>query len=143
METRKGFYCSLCKFEIGKSVSLANSWVFYHPQMCMEILNNYFLFIKAKTYSIYQIMLLYDELFFTIFHKELIKNNFDWQIIHKFLLESQKCEKEGFIPNAKNQKIKKNCQKLCKNYHLNNFTLLFDGDYNLINDFINNLGTLV
>lgn len=111
----------------------------------MDILNNYFLFIKSKTYSLYQIMLLYDELFFTVFHKELITNNFDRQLIHKYLLETQLCEKEGFVPNARNQnqKIKKNCQNLCKNFHLNNFTLLFDGDYNLINDFLNNLSSLV
>ena len=33
-------------------------------------------------------MLLYDELFYTVFHKELITNNFDRQLIHKYLLEA-------------------------------------------------------
>ncbi len=76
--------------------------------------------------------LLLDEFFYLVSDKRLIKNSVNRAILHKYKVIIDKCE------NGDQEK----CNMICKEFNMNKFTYLIDGEDELITDFLNQFDTL-
>jgi hypothetical protein len=83
-------------------------------------------FFYNKFVTLLPLALYLDEFVYLISHERLIEYVADRAILHKYLIKVKNC-KENSRPD---------CDDLCKEFNINKFTYLIDGEYRLIKGFI-------
>jgi len=87
-------------------------------------------FLKKKYTKLFHYALLFDEFFYLVTHQRLIRFQADRSILHKYWILMEKANPDGTGPEN---------EELCKEFNVNKFSYLFDGEFRFLKDFLYNL----
>ncbi len=115
---RKGFLCTLCDWHNHEHINPQSLTVTYHGKMCLGFTVHLESLIQ-KYGDIFRLLISLDE-FLHITTSKRLMNKYDRQIFHRYELILKKCEKDP--------KNLENCADFCREFNLNKFSYMFDGE---------------
>lgn len=125
---RKGFLCSLCEWHNHRYVNTESMTLTYSVPFCLNIVQKYLDILAEKYIEIVNFLLTLDEFFYIITDQRLMESSLDRAIFRRYILIIEKCkENPGKI---------KDCAELCRQFNLNRFTYMFDGEDTVYTKFI-------
>ena len=94
-----------------------------NSKFCGKFMKKFAVFLKDKYSTFFKYVLLLDEFVSIVYGEKLLKYSADRAILHKYKILAGKC-RGG-----------KECYDICKEFNLNKFTYLFDGESVILKDF--------
>ena len=127
---RKGFLCAQCEWNNHKYFNIEAYTVTYSEKFCLKLVQKFIDVLSFKYEKYIATLLLLDEFIYLITDQRLLQNKVDRQILQRYILIIQKCKG--------NPKKLEACEELCKQFNLNKFTYMFDGEQILWKKYIEN-----
>lgn len=125
---RKSFLCSLCNWRNHKYIDAEAKTITFNEKFCKKLVFHTIDTI-VKRYEIYiQYLLLLDEFVFIISEQRLLTKKIDRKIFRRYLMLIAKCKNNPTDAVA--------CAPLCRQFNLNRFTYMFDGESKMIIKFV-------
>lgn len=118
---RSSFYCGICNWRNHSAISPETMTLHLNHKFCKKFLGKYGQFFKDKYTTLIPYALILDEFIYLISNYKLIKYNADRGILHKYKIFSKKCP---------------GCEDACKEFNLNKFSYLWDGEAQFIKSFL-------
>lgn len=125
---RRGVLCSYCEYGNHLFMSLDSKTVTYSIKFCSAILQRFFKTVFVKYTNFFRPLLLLDEWFFLTSGKRVMENGADREKYRRYFNVLVKCEQGGGDVME--------CLDFCREFNLNKYTSMFDGETNVISDFI-------
>lgn len=127
---RMGFLCSLCEMHNHDHINVDIHTITYHTDFCKGIVKEFIDILAKKYQSIIRLILILDEFIYIITNKRLMGKSFDRYMMRRNLLIVDKCALNPFKEGE--------CDDMCLQFNLNRFTDLFDGEDEVIQEFVDN-----
>ena len=124
---RKGFLCNLCNWRNHQFYNPQSMTVTYNQKFCLELALKYIDLLWDKYGEIFRFINVMDEIMLMLSGKRMI-DAIDHAIFHRYTFIIDKCKKDT-------SKIE-NCADLCREFNLNKFTYMFDGETAVIKKFM-------
>ncbi len=135
MSVRKAMLCTVCDWHTHNLINIESMTITYHYEFCQELTNEFLNPLHEKYVKIYKILLLIDEWFFLTTHTHVMNSAEDRATYRKYILVLEKCRK--------NPKSINSCADFCREFNLNRFTYMFDGENEVVFKFIKKLYKVV
>ena len=123
---RSSFFCSICDWHNQNYINIEAQQINYHGKFCKKFTKRWAPFWMDKYKDIIALALYFDEFFYILSHKRLIRFPADRAILHKYKVKSEACAKGA----------KKQCNELCSEYNINKYSYLIDGEKYFYKDFL-------
>lgn len=127
---RKSFLCTVCDWNNHRYFNTEAYTLTYSEKFCLKIVQKFIDTLSFKYEKYIGTLLLLDEFVYIITDKRLLPNKIDRQILQRYILIIQKCKA--------NPKKLSECEELCKQFSLNKFTYMFDGEQYIFKKYIEN-----
>lgn len=124
---RKGFLCNLCNWRNHQFYNVQSVTVTYNQKFCLELAIKYIDLLWEKYGEIFRFINVMDEFMLLISGKPMIES-IDHAIFQRYGSIIKKCK-------ADTSKIA-NCADVCREFNLNKFTYMFDGEVAVIKAFM-------
>jgi len=131
-QMRKGFLCGMCDWRNHQLINTDTQMIHYNGNtFCKRFFMKWNRFLKNKYTSLLPYAIIFDEFFYLLTHRRLIRYTADRAIIHKYWILFEKANPDGSGPEN---------EELCKEFNLNKFSYLIDGEARMLREFRFNLG---
>jgi hypothetical protein len=130
---RQGFQCNLCNWRNHGFYNPQSLTVTYSSKFCLGMILKFVDTLWEKFGEVYRFINIMDEFMFLISGKRLIEQ-VDHAIFHRYIMILKKCR-------ADNTKIE-NCSDVCREFNLNRFNYMWDGEAVVIKLFLKNYSDL-
>ena len=135
LKYREGALCSYCDWNNHNFISIDSLTVTYDIKFCSAILKSFQKVLLIKYTVLFRPLLILDEWFYLTSGRRLMKNGADRKKYKKYYNILKKCENGGGDVNQ--------CLDVCREFNLNKFTSMFDGETTVISDYIKEYDLLV
>lgn len=122
---RQSFYCGICNWHNLDFISPETMTINYHKKFCSQLVKENLDAWSDKYGKIFNLGLLLDEFIYLISNYRLITSQSDREIMHRYKVTIEKCEKGD----------QEFCNELCKEFNINKFSYLIDGEGDFIKSF--------
>lgn len=129
LKYRKGFLCNLCNWRNHQFYNPQSMTVTYSQKFCLELALKYIDTLWEKYGEIMRFVNVMDELMLLLSGKRMI-DPIDHAIFHRYAIIINKCKKDT-------KKIE-NCAEVCREFNLNKFAYMFDGETLVLKKFMEN-----
>ena len=117
---RKAFLCSLCDWHNHRYYNAESMTLTYAAPFCNALIQKYIDILADKYMAVVRYLLSLDEFYYLITHKRLMYSALDRAIFRRYYMIIDKCKKNpGKAPE---------CFEICKEFSLNTFSYMFDGE---------------
>ena len=117
---RKGVLCGVCEWHNHRYFDAEARAVTYNEKFCFKLVQRYIDVLWMKYGEIVKFLMLLDEFFFIVTEQRLMEEDIDRAVFHRYILLLDKCKKSP-------ENIKA-CEDVCRQFNVNRFTYLFDGE---------------
>lgn len=124
---RKAFLCSMCDWHNHRYFNAESMTLTYAAPFCTSLIQKYLDLFADKYVDVVKFLLNLDEFYYLITHDRLMSSPMDRAIFRRFALLIDKCKKN---PTQLSE-----CADLCKEFSMNNFSYLFDGESTVWDDY--------
>lgn len=124
---RQGFLCNLCNWRNHQFYNPQSMTVTYNQKFCLELAIKNIDLLWDKYGEIFRFVNIMDELLLLFSGKRMI-DPIDHAIYHRYAIIIDKCKKDT-------SKIE-NCADVCREFNLNKFTYMWDGEAAVIKMFM-------
>lgn len=121
---RRGFLCSLCEYHNHKFINPQSLTVIYSEKFCKSMYKKFSDTLNRKYFVIFRYFLILNEIIYMLTDKFIIEP-VEQALYKRYALQTQKCKKKQTL---------KDCIDLCKEFNLNRFTFLWDGEKLVLDD---------
>lgn len=126
---RQSLFCTLCDWKSHRSFNPQSMTLQYSQAFCLQTAAKYIDLLWDKYGEIFRFMTVMDEFLYFISSQRLLLEE-DKQTFMRYTAIIDKCRLD-------NKKIA-NCADVCREFNLNKFTYMFDGEPKVIMSFIDN-----
>ena len=119
MRYRQGFLCNLCNWRNHRFYNPQSMTVTYNQKFCLELALKYIDTLWDKYGEVFRFINVMDELYLLFSGKRMI-DPIDHAIFHRYAIIIDKCKKDT-------SKIE-NCADVCREFNLNKFNYMWDGE---------------
>ena len=127
---RQGVLCGVCEWHNHRYIDAEARVITYNNKFCTKIVQKFIDTLFIKYNLIIKYVLLLDELFFIITEHRLVEEHLDRAILHRYMNIIQKCKDNPDDPKA--------CHNVCRQFNVNRFTYMFDGETKTFDKFLKN-----
>ena len=127
---RSGFYCELCDYTTNMAVNFGSQSITLSKAFCSTLVNNYFSALYVKFNVLYPYLLTMDNFTTTATNTSLFGSPADIAEIIRIGAILALCNGTGTAPP--------NCTAYCSEFHLDEASVLFDGDATIMTTFVTN-----
>lgn len=131
---RQAFLCGLCNWHNHDAISPETYTFNYNLKFCKKFVKDHIQVWADKYTEFIKMGLLLDEFVYLISNYRIIKSAADRAAFHKFSILIQKCEKDQGDRTA--------CDPLCKEFNVNKFSYIIDGEPDFLNRFVVQYGKI-
>ena len=124
---RKGFLCNLCNWRNHQFYNPQSMTVTYNQKFCLQLAIKYIDLLWDKYGEIFRFINVMDEFMLLISGNKMI-DSIDHAIFHRYGVIIDKCKKDT-------SKIE-NCADVCREFNLNKFNYMWDGETAVIKKFM-------
>lgn len=117
---RKAFLCSMCDWHNHRYYNAESMTLTYSAQFCTSIIQKFIDLLADKYMDVVRFLLNLDEFYYLITHDRLMKSALDRAVFRRYFLIIDKCKKN---PSKMSE-----CADICKEFSLNTFSYMFDGE---------------
>lgn len=117
---RKAFLCSMCDWHNHRYFNAESMTLTYAAPFCTSMITKYIDTLAEKYLDIVRFLLYLDEFYYLITHDRFMSSAMDRAIFRRFALLITKCKK--------NTTKLSECADICKEFSMNNFSYMFDGE---------------
>ena len=121
---RRGFMCGLCEFHNHKFINPQSLTVIYSKKFCIAMFKKFSDTLWRKYALIFRYFIILNELLYLLTDQYIIEP-IEQAIYKRYALQTDICKKK---------KALKFCQELCKEFNLNKFTFMWDGEKIILDD---------
>lgn len=123
-QLRKTFLCNICNWQNHEFINPETMMITYNKSFCDNIIDTSLELWHQKYVELYEYMLVLDEFLYLVANLRLIEDPVDREILHRYRKDVKKCHASRDSDDI--------CFVLCKEYNINKFTYLIDGEVKLI-----------
>ena len=124
--------CGICDWKNHSFINTDTQTIHYNDNFCKRFIGKWSNKIWVNKYDkLFSVALLLDEFVFLISHERLIEFPVDRAILHKYKTLVQECENNKSLDDSDGA-----CQILCREFNVNKFSYLFDGEGRFIRSFM-------
>ncbi len=134
MRLREGGVCSICNFSNHKYFKDGQKTMVYSSNFCNKFILRNLQGIINKYAIIFNNVMLLDEFAYITTNEHIVSKSGDRNILKRYILLAKKCKKRPVFEE---------CQDLCKEFNLNRFTYLMDGEGALIGSINSKMNTFM
>lgn len=121
---RRGFLCGLCEYHNHKYINPQSLTVIYSEKFCTSLFKKFGDTLWRKYAVIFRYFIILNELIYLLTDQILIEP-IEQAIYKRYALQTAICKKK---------KTLKFCQDICKEFNLNKFTFMWDGEKIVLDD---------
>lgn len=125
---RKTFLCNICNWKNHEFINPETMMITYNKSFCDNLVDKSIDLWHQKYVELYEYILVLDEFLYLVANLRLIEDQVDRQILHRYKKDVANCH-----ANRDNDDI---CEILCKEYNINKFTYLIDGEVKLLDKMV-------
>lgn len=127
---RQSLFCTLCNYSTHTYFNPQSMTLQYDQRFCLEnLVAKYIDLLSDKYGEIFRLMAVMDEFMFLISGQRLLKVEDSRTFLH-YIAVINKCRTDSTKINA--------CADVCREFNINKFTYMWDGEPVPINDFLDN-----
>ena len=129
LELRASVLCGYCNWEYHNFVNIESKTITYHQNFCFKLTDE-FLEIMNQKYELFKMFLTMDEWMYLTVDRRLVETATDRAILRRYTQIIARC-----------QLLKGNlqeCADFCREFNINKFTYMFDGETHIITQIISN-----
>ena len=131
---RQSFLCGLCNWHNHDYISPETYTINYDIKFCKKMVKTHIQVWADKYTEFIKLGLLLDEFVYLISNYRIIKSQSDRAAFHKYSILIKKCEKD--------QSDRSSCDPLCKEFNINKFTYIIDGEPDFLKNFVKEYGKI-
>lgn len=117
---RKAFLCSMCDWHNHRYFNSESMTLTYAGPFCTSLIQKYVDLLADKYMDVVKFLLNLDEFYYLITNDRLMASPMDRAVFRRFSLIIDKCKK--------NPTKLEDCADICKEFTMNNFSYMFDGE---------------
>lgn len=125
---RRSLLCSFCEWHNHNYIDLDSMTVTYSTRFCTTMALKFSKVLYDKYGTIFKFLLLLDEFIYLITGRHLMENAADRITYSRYILLIEKCKGSPDTPSM--------CIEFCRNFNLNKLSYLFDGEKEVIRDYL-------
>ena len=126
---RQGFLCNLCNWRNHQFYNPQSMTVTYNQKFCLQLSIKYIDLLWEKYGEVFRFVNVMDEIMLMLSGERMI-DPIDHAIFHRYTFIIDKCKKDT-------SKIE-NCADVCREFNLNKFSYMWDGEMAVIKKFMKN-----
>jgi hypothetical protein len=117
---RKAFLCNICNWENHEFINPETMTITYHQDFCDSLIEKNLEMWNHKYVQLFEFIYILDEFLYITANFRLIENSLDREIFLHYNKVIKGCES--------NREDEETCEILCKEFNINKFTFLIDGE---------------
>lgn len=121
---RRGFLCGMCEYHNHKFINPQSLTVIYSEKFCKALFKKFSDALNRKYAIIFRYFIILNELLYLLTDTYIIEP-VEQAIYKRYALQTKLCKKKGTL---------KACADLCKEFNLNQFTFMWDGEKLVLED---------
>ena len=121
---RRGFLCGACEYHNHQFINPQSMTVLYSEKFCKSLYKKFADTLERKYSVIFRYFIILNELLYLLTDKHIIEP-VEQAIYKRYALQTELCKKKGTL---------KACADLCKEFNLNKFTFMWDGEKIVLDD---------
>ena len=130
MEMREAVLCMVCDWHNHNFINSESLTLSYSVQFCHKMIQNFLPTIYQKYNKIFSMLLLLDEWVFLVSGRRLFNSHNDRALFRRYILITERCRQ--------NQQKIEECADFCKQFNVNRFSFMFDGEDKPLRDYVSN-----
>jgi hypothetical protein len=127
---RESVLCMVCDWHNHNFINLESLTITYKINFCQKLAGNLLPVLYDKYNIVVKMILNFDEWIYLVSGRRLIESHTDRATLRRYILIIDKCKQNT-------QKID-NCAEFCKQFNVNKFTYMFDGEEELFQQIAEN-----
>ena len=133
---RQGFLCSSCNYENHGQVNGETRTVVYRRSFCEKLVGNFLPVLSKKYRKLFSLLLILDEWAFLTSGRHLMSSATNRAIYRRYINIIKKCQERPLEKDS--QQFLFHCAQFCREFNLNKFTFMFDGELGVVQDYLRN-----
>lgn len=126
---RKGVLCLMCDWNFHKDVNVESMTILYNNKFCVKLVDDFIDVVYEKN-KFFRLMMIVDEFYYLTTKKRLVTSASDRATYRRYNLIITQCIMFRGDLNK--------CGDFCREFNVNRFTYMFDGEEESIKDFVKN-----
>lgn len=127
MKMRESVLCMICDWHNHNFINSESLTISYSVQFCHKMIQNFLPTIYDKYNKIFGMLLILDEWVFLVSGRRLFNSHNDRALFRRYILITARCRK--------NRGKIEECADFCKQFNVNRFSYMFDGEKKPLREF--------
>ena len=122
----------LCDWHNHNYINPESMTVTYKHDFCMQLVDNHLDTLYDKYAILVHTLLVLDEWVYLVANQRLFTNGSDRAVFRRYALILEKCKEDQTIEN---------CAAFCREFNINRYSYMFDGEIEPLEEFTKNFST--